>query len=124
MAIDLSKILSELGDDLVAQAGEPIGLDRDQSVRVATALSRNIGGGKDLAVKATATETGLTEEVISAMLGKLMETGKEKLLNEGPVGEAIDGAKAQAMAAIENVGGAAAKGLMGRLGGLFGKKAG
>lgn len=124
MAIDIAKILSELGDDLVAQAGEPVGLDRDQSVRVAAALSRNIGGGKDLAVKATAAETGLTEEVISAMLGKLVETGKEKLIADGPVGDAIDGAKTQAMAAIENVGGAAAKGMLGKLGGLFGKKAG
>jgi hypothetical protein len=119
MAIDFSKIVSELGDDLVAQAGEPVGLDRDQSVRVAAALSRNIGGGKDLAVKATAAETGLTEEVISAMLGKLVETGKEKLIEEGPVGDAIENAKAQAMAAMGNIGGEATKGIFGK---LFGKK--
>jgi hypothetical protein len=91
-------------------------------VRVAEALGRNIGGGKDLAVKATAQETGLTEEVISAMLGKLVETGKEKLLSDTGVAGAIDSAKDQAMAAMQNVGGEAAKGIMGKLGGLFGKK--
>lgn len=122
MAIDISKILSSLGEDLVAQAGEPVGLDRDQSVRVAKALSAHIGGGKDLAIKAAAADTGLTEDVISAMLGKLVETGKEKLLKESPVGDAIDGAKDQAMAALGNIGGEATKGLFGKIGGMFGKK--
>lgn len=122
MAIDISKILAGLGEDVAAQCGEPVGLNKDQSMRVAQALARNIGAGKDLAVKAAATETGLTEEVITAMLGKLIESGKDKLLSaEGAVGQAIDGARDQAMAAIENVGGGAAKGLFGK---LFGKKAG
>jgi hypothetical protein len=122
MAIDISKILSSLGDDLVAQAGAPVGLDRDQSVRVAKALSTHIGGGKDLAIKAAAADTGLTEEVISAVLGKLVETGKEKLLSDSGVTGAIDDAKDQAMAALGNVGGEAAKGLFGKIGGMFGKK--
>lgn len=121
MAIDISKILSSLGDDLVAQAGEPVGLDKETSVRVASALSQHIGGGKDLAIKAAAADTGLTEDVISQMLAKLIETGKEKLINEGPVGDAIENAKAQAMSAVGNIGGEATKGLFGR---LFGKKAG
>lgn len=119
MAIDISKILSSLGDDLVAQAGAPVGLDRDQSIRVAAALSQHIGGGKDLAVKAAAADTGLTEDVISSMLGKLVETGKEKLLNEGPIGDAMENAKAQAMSAVGDFGNQATKGLFGK---LFGKK--
>lgn len=119
MAIDISKILSSLGDELVAQAGEPVGLDKDQSVRVAKALSQHIGGGKDLAIKAAAADTGLTEDVISSMLNKLIETGKEKLLSEGVVGDAIDSAKDQAMAAVGNIGGEAAKGIFGK---LFGRK--
>jgi hypothetical protein len=119
MAIDISKILSSLGDDLVAQAGEPVGLDKDQSVRVARALGQHIGGGQDAAIKAAATDTGLTEDVISSMLSKLVETGKEKLLSEGVVGDAIEGAKNQAMAAVGNIGGDAAKGIFGK---LFGKK--
>jgi hypothetical protein len=117
--MDISKIISELGEDILAQCGEPVGLDRDQSVRVAQALGRNFGGGKDLAIKATAAETGLTEEVVAAMLGKLMDVAKDKLIEQGPVGDAIEGAKAQAMAAIGNVGGDAAKGIFGK---LFGRK--
>lgn len=120
--VDISKILSSLGDDLVAQAGEPVGLDRDQSIRVAAALSNHIGGGKDLAVKAAAADTGLTEEVISAMLGKLVETGKEKLMSDSGVTGAIDDAKAQAMAAMGDLGNQATKGLFGKIGGMFGKK--
>jgi len=124
MAIDISKILSSLGDDLVAQAGEPLGLDKDTSVRVAAVLSQHIGGGKDLAIKATAADTGLTEDVVSSMLNKLIETGKEKLMNDSGVAGAIDDAKAQAIAAVGSIGGEATKGLMGKIGGLFGKKAG
>jgi hypothetical protein len=118
--VDVSKILSSLGDDMVAQAGEPVGLDRDQSIRVAKALSSHIGGGKDLAIKAAAADTGLTEEVISAMLGKLVEAGKEKLLGDSGVTGAIEDAKAQAMGAIGDLGNQATKGLFGK---LFGKKA-
>jgi hypothetical protein len=113
MSLDTAKIISDLGDDLVAQAGEPVGLDRDQSIRVARALAANLNKGKDAAVQAAAADTGLTEEVISAMLGKLVELGKEKLLSEGPVGDAIASAKSQAGAALG-----------GMLGGLFGRKSG
>lgn len=120
--VDVSKILSSLGDDLVEQAGAPVGLDRDQSVRVAKALSNHIGGGKDLAIKAAAADTGLTEEVVSAMLGKLVETGKEKLMSDSGVTGAIDDAKAQAMGAIGDLGNQATKGLFGKIGGMFGKK--
>ena len=122
MAIDISKILSSLGEDLVAQAGEPVGLDKETSVRVASALSQHIGGGKDLAIKAAAADTGLTEDVISQMLAKLIDTGKEKLMNDSGVTGAIDDAKDQAIAALGNVGGEAAKGLFGKIGGMFGKK--
>ncbi len=119
MAFDFSKVVSELGDDLVAQCGEPVGLNKDQSVRVARALGQHMGGGKDLAIKAAAADTGLSEEVTSAMLGKLIETGKDKLINEGPVGDAIEGAKTQAMAAMGDLGNQATKGIFGK---LFGKK--
>ena len=119
MAIDISKIISNLGDEMVAKAGEPVGLNKDQSIRVARALGQHMGGGKDLAIKAAATDTGLSEDVISSMLNKLIETGKEKLMKDGGVTDAIEGAKDQAMAAMGNIGGGAAKGIMGK---LFGKK--
>jgi hypothetical protein len=122
MSLDTAKILSDLGDDLIAQAGEPVGLNRDQSVRVARALTTHLGKGRDAAVQQAAAETGLTEEVISAMLGKLVEVGREKLLNEGPVGQAIDSAKSQASAALGQAGQAAAASVGGMLGGLFGRK--
>lgn len=111
MSLDTAKILSELGDDLVAQAGEPVGLNRDQSVRVARALTQHMGKGREAAIQQAAADTGLTEEVISAMLGKLVEAGRDKLINEGPVGSAIENAKGQAQAALG-----------GMLGGLFGRK--
>jgi hypothetical protein len=122
MSLDTAKILSELGDDLIAQAGEPVGLNRDQSVRVARALTQHLGKGREAAVQQAAADTGLTEEVISAMLGKLIETGRDKLLNEGPVGQAIDSARAQAGAAIGQAGQAAARSVGGMLGGLLGRK--
>jgi hypothetical protein len=122
MDFDISKVVSQLGDDMIAQCGEPLGLDRDKSVRVAKALAANFNKGKDEAVKQAAVDADLTEDVTSAMLSKLIETGKEKLLNEGPVGQAIDGAKDQAMAALNNAGGDAMKKAGGLLGGLFGRK--
>jgi hypothetical protein len=42
----------------------------------------------------------------------------EKLMNETPVGAAVEGAKQQAMAAMGDAGAAALRGL----GGLFGRK--
>lgn len=122
MGLDFTAILSALGEDLIAQAGAPLGLDAGQSVRVAQALGRHIGGGEGVAVHAVAAETGLSEEIISAMLTKLIETGKEKLLSDSGVGAAIDGAKAQAAAAAQAAGGEALKAAGGFLGKIFGKK--
>lgn len=122
MSLDTAKILSDLGDDLVAQAGEPLGLNRDQSVRVARSLTQHLGKGREAAVQQAAADTGLSEEVISAMLGKLVDIGKEKLLKEGPVGAAIDSARDQASAAVGQAGEAAMRGVGGMLGGLFGRK--
>ena|SRR5688572_8764308 len=116
MAIDFSKIVSELGDDLIAQQGDQVGLDRDQSLRVANALARNFSKGREGAVEAAASETGLTEEVIAAMAGKLIEVGKEKLLSEGPVADAMASAQAAAGDAVKKAAG-------GMLSGLFGRKA-
>src|SRR5262249_44036744 len=113
---DFSKVVSNLGEDLIAKTGEPVGLDKDQSVRVAHALAANWNKGKDGAVEAAAADTGLPTEVVSAMGAKLMDVAKDKLINEGPVGEAIDNAKAQATEAAK-------KAVGGLLGGLFGRKA-
>lgn len=108
MGLDLSKLTSELGDEAIAKAGEPFGLDRDQSVRVAKALAKHFKGDKDEAVQKAAAETGLTEEVVASLCGKLVEMGGERLLEDSPVGGMIAGA-----------GGDAAKGMLGK---LFGRK--
>ena len=42
MSFDISKVVSELGDEVIGQCGEPVGLDKDQSVRVARALSARL----------------------------------------------------------------------------------
>ena len=117
MSIDFSNIVSRIGDDLIAKAGEPVGLNADQSVRVARALAANWNKGRDQAVQQAAQDTGLTEEVVSAMATKLIDVGKEKLLDEGPVGDAIKGAQTAAADAVSKAAG-------GFLGGLFGRKAG
>jgi hypothetical protein len=122
MSFDISAVVSELGDEAIAQAGEPVGLDKDQSVRVAHALASHAGLGNQDMIAAVAADTGLDEEVVAAMLKKLIEVGGEKLMNETPVGAAIDNAKDQAMAAFGDMGGAAAKSAGGFLGGLFGRK--
>lgn len=117
MSIDVSKIVSQIGDDLIAQTGEPLGLDRDQSVRVARALAANWNKGREQAVQQTAADTGLTEEVVGSMATKLIDVAKEKLIEDGPVGDAIQSAKTAASDAVQKAAG-------GFLGGLFGRKAG
>jgi hypothetical protein len=97
MNIDLGKIVSMIGAESVAQIGEPLGLDKELSMKAAKALAENFTGDKDEAVKAAAAETGIGQEVLMAMFGKLVDEGK---------GMAIDAAKEQASGL--------AKGLMGK----------
>ncbi|MGE3303195.1 MAG: hypothetical protein AB7M12_08780 [Hyphomonadaceae bacterium] len=122
MDFDLSKVVSQLGENAVAQCGDAVGLTRDQSIKVAHALAANFSKGKDEAVKAAAETAGLAEEVTSSMLTKLIDVGKEKLLSEGPVGQALDSAKDSAMAALNDAGGEAMKNAGGFFSKLFGKK--
>src|SRR5882672_4203344 len=120
--MDFSKIVSQIGDDMIGKTGEPLGLSKEQAVRVAQALGQHFSAGKDQAVKLAATDAGLTEEVTASMCNKLIEVGKDKLLNEGPVGDAINSMKSQAMGAASAAGGEAMKSATGFLGKLFGKK--
>ena len=122
MSFDISALVSALGDEAIAQCGEPIGLDKEQSVRVAHALAAHAGlGDRDMASKVAA-DTGLDEEVVAAMLKRLGEIAAEKLMNETPIGAAVDTAKQQAMAAMDTAGATAMKGATGFLGSLFGRK--
>jgi hypothetical protein len=114
MAFDMSKVVSSLGDEMIGKCGEPVGLDKDQSVRVARALAARFNLGGEAAIKAAAEDTGIDEECVAAMSKKLMEAGKEKLMDESGATAAIDKAKQDAMNAVQNQ----AKGMFGK---LFGK---
>lgn len=122
MSFDISALVSALGDEAIAKCGEPVGLDKEQSVRVAHALAAHAGLGDEEMVRAVAADTGLEEEVVAAMLKRLAETAAEKLMSETPVGAAVDGAKQHAMAAMNTAGAEAMKNASGFLGSLFGRK--
>ena len=122
MSFDISQVVTALGDEAIGKCGEPLGLSKDQSVRVAHALAANAGLGNQQMIAKVAADTGLDEEVVAAMAKKLIETGAEKLMNETPVGAAIDNAKQEAMAAFTAAGSGAAQQAGGFLGKLFGRK--
>jgi hypothetical protein len=121
MNFDFGKVLQDLGDDLIGDAGEQIGLERGTAVKVGHALASHWSQGKDEAIKAAAAESGVAEEVVSQLLQKAVDKAKEKgvesvkaAFTEGPVADAVEQAKEQAMAALG--------GKTGFLGKLFGKK--
>jgi hypothetical protein len=122
MGFDISKVVAALGEEALGKAGEPAGLDKPQSVRVAKALAAHAGLGSAEMVKAAAADTGLDEEVVAAMSKRLLEIGAEKLMQDTPAGAAVDNMKDSAMAALSGAGGDAAKQAGGLLKGLFGKK--
>lgn len=115
MAFDMGIVVSKLGEELIAQAGEPVGLEPAKAKEVAEALGKHWSHGPQEAIRLAAQETNLAEEVVAEMSKKLIDLGKERLMNDTGVSDAIEGAKAQAQAALGSVGG----GLLGR---LFGKK--
>jgi hypothetical protein len=114
MAFDMSKVVSQLGEDVIGSCGEPLGLEKDQSVRVARALAAHFNLGGEEAVKAAAADTGLSTDVVGSMSKNLLDAGKEFLMKESGVSDAVEKAKNDAMAAAQNQ----AKGLFGK---LFGK---
>ncbi len=122
MAFEMSRVVEDLGEEVVAQCGEPVGLNKDQSVRVARALAAHAGLGREEMIRAAAADTGLDEEVVAAMTKKLVEEGGKKLMDVSGATAAIDNAKDQAMAALGDASGEAAKRAGGMLGRLFGRK--
>ncbi len=122
MSIEISKIVEALGEEALGKAGEPAGLDKEQSVRVAKALAAHSGLGGEKMLAAAAADTGLTEDVIGAVSKRLVEIGAEKLMKDTPIGAAVDNMKDSAMAALTGAGGDVGKQAGGFLKGLFGKK--
>jgi hypothetical protein len=122
MAFEISRVVETLGEEVIGRCGEPVGLNEDQSVRVARALAAHAGLGREEMIKAAAADTGLDEEVVAAMTRKLVEEGGKHLMDASGATAAIDNAKEQAMAAMSNAGGEAAKQAGGLIGKLFGRK--
>jgi hypothetical protein len=92
MNIDLSSVVSKLGEGAVTEIGDTLGLDAELSMKAARALAENFTGDSDEAIKAAANETGIGQEVLEKMLGKLVDTGKEM---------AVDAVKEQATTAAK-----------------------
>ena len=92
--IDLGKIVSSLGEQTVAEIGEPLGLSPETSMKAAHALAGNFTGNKDQAITAAAKETGLGKDVLEQMITKLMDSAKD---------QGVDYAKEQASAAAKNM---------------------
>ena len=91
--IDLSKVVSSLGEQTIAEIGEPLGLSSDQSMRAARALAENFTGNKDQAIDAAARETGIGKEVLEAMIVKLLDNAKDAAVDhvKGQAAEAAKG---------------------------------
>ena len=121
MSFDLSKVVADLGDDMIAKCGEPVGLNKEQSVRVAHALAARFNLGGEAMIKAAAADTGIDEECVGAMSKKLVEAGKDKVMEESGASAAIEKAKADAAAAAQAAAGNMAKQAGGMFGKLFGK---
>lgn len=95
--IDLGKIVAKLGEDTIADIGEPLGLSRELSVKAAYSLASNFHGNKDEAIAAAAKETGIGKDVLEAMISKLLGEARE-----------------QAMGVVKDQATAAAKGIFGK----------
>jgi ribosomal protein L9 len=122
MAFDVSAVLNNLGDDLLGDAGEKVGLERETAVKAGRALVANWNKGQDQAVKLAAAESGVAEDVVSQLAEKVVDVSKEKAgeaakqaFESSGAAKVIDGAKEQAMAALGGGGG-------GFFSKLFGKK--
>ncbi len=113
--IELGKIVEGLGEKVVGDLGEPLGLSGETSIKLAKSLAANASKGVSGAVKAAAEETGVAQELVQSFADKLYEKGKDMLIEQSGMNEHVENAKQGAMAALKNAGG-------GLLGGLFGKK--
>jgi len=94
--IDLGKIVTTLGENTIADIGEPLGLDRELSIKAAKSLAKNFHGNKDEAI-AAAEETGIGKDVLEAMITKL-----------------LDEARSQAVSAVKDQAANVAKGMFGK----------
>ena len=85
-----------LGENTIADIGEPLGLDRELSIKAAKSLAKNFHGNKDEAI-AAAEEAGIGKDVLEAMITKL-----------------LDEARSQAVSAVKDQAANVAKGMFGK----------
>lgn len=85
-----------LGENTIADIGEPLGLARELSIKAAKSLAKNFHGNKDEAI-AAAEETGIGKDVLEAMITKL-----------------LDEARSQAVSAVKDQAANVAKGMFGK----------
>lgn len=88
MNVDVNKIVEVLGNAAVEQVGESVGLDGEKTAKVVKSLAGHVKGGGDIAGRVAA-DTELQKDVVSQFMDKLIEAGKDKLLSEGPVADAL-----------------------------------
>ena len=92
--IDLGKIVTTLGENTIADIGEPLGLSKELSLKAARSLAENFTGNKDDAIAAAAKETGIGKDVLEAMITKLLDEAKS---------QAVDHVKEQASNAAKSM---------------------
>lgn len=79
--IDLGRIVTTLGESTVADIGEPLGLDRELSIKAAKSLAKNFHGNTDEAIAAAAEETGIGKDVLEAMITKLLDEARSRAVS-------------------------------------------
>lgn len=94
LPIDLGKIVTQLGENTIADIGAPLGLTPELSMKAARALAENFHGNTDEAIEAAAKETGIGKEVLEAMVSNLAEEARSK---------AVDHVKEQAASAAKGM---------------------
>jgi hypothetical protein len=75
----------------VSQVGDSVGLDGESTSKVVKSLAAHMKAGGNVAQRVAA-DTEIREEIISQFTDKLVGAGKDKLLAEGPVADALKAA--------------------------------
>lgn len=88
MDVDVNKVVEVLGEAAVEQVGESVGLDGEKTAKVVKSFANHAKGGGDIAARVAA-DTELQKDVVSQFMDKLVEVGKDKLLAEGPIADAL-----------------------------------
>jgi len=92
--IDLGKIVTSLGENTIAEIGEPLGLSKKLSLKAARSLTENRRNNIDEAIAAASKDTGVGKDALEAMLSTLLEDARS---------QAVDHANEQAASAAKSM---------------------